>query len=390
MKRIFLFLATIAIVITSCNVKSPQELSEKFSQHQKNHNLIHASWTFRAKGAMSKDTFSIHAQLWAQRTANDTNWYGNIMAKFRNTTGFYINGEGMEYDSAHNQLVIYPKKYARYAVSGYGNEFIKYYLNPDKLNELITDPQNKAQLIDTIIDGTKMKAVKLELPDDGDLTNRSQIIFFDKNYNIKRIDTKGYMIWGWTWRSSDIDKIDFKLPQNFIEQTLEQIKKSAKIDTMKLSGDQQQDQLLQKGTLAPEIYGTNYATGDTFLLSQQKAKVYVIDFWYQTCSPCMRAIPYLVDLYNKNKDKGLLVIGVNSVDNNPRRRPYLKKFIEHKKINYPIVLTVRKVDMSYKVPGYPTIYVLDKDRNIIFYEVGFDPEEKLHAVDSVVTSLLNK
>ena len=58
------------------------------------------------------------------------------------------------------------------------------------------------------------------------------------------------------------------------------------------------------------------------------------------------------------------------------------------KITYPIIMTESKVDISYKVPGYPTVYVLDENRHIIYHGVGFNREKKLQAIDSIVKARL--
>ena len=40
----------------------------------------------------------------------------------------------------------------------------------------------------------------------------------------------------------------------------------------------------------------------------------LIDFWYRSCYPCLKAMPVLENLHQKYKDKGLLVIGINARD----------------------------------------------------------------------------
>lgn len=46
-----------------------------------------------------------------------------------------------------------------------------------------------------------------------------------------------------------------------------------------------------------------------------KGKYVLVDFWASWCGPCRRSMPELIEFYNKNKDKGLEIVGV-SFDNN--------------------------------------------------------------------------
>jgi len=54
-------------------------------------------------------------------------------------------------------------------------------------------------------------------------------------------------------------------------------------------------------------------SGKPLSLNDIKGKVVIVDFWATWCGPCVMSIPELVDLQDKYKAKGLVVIGI-SVD----------------------------------------------------------------------------
>ena len=67
---------------------------------------------------------------------------------------------------------------------------------------------------------------------------------------------------------------------------------------------------------APDIKGIagwlNTPGGAPVDLKSLRGKVVLIDFWAYSCINCQRAIPHVVDWYDKYKDAGLEVIGVHS------------------------------------------------------------------------------
>ncbi len=73
-------------------------------------------------------------------------------------------------------------------------------------------------------------------------------------------------------------------------------------------------------------------------------------------------------------DDGLKIFGLNSVDNQSRSIDDLDRFLSKRDINYDIILTQPEVDIMYKVNGYPTMYVVDKDDKIAYVEIGFSED----------------
>lgn len=90
-------------------------------------------------------------------------------------------------------------------------------------------------------------------------------------------------------------------------------------------------------------------------------------------------LPRLNPLYEKYKDRGLEIIAVEGF----RMEKLAKEFIEENQLTYRFVqdnegddAVVRKI---YKVNGFPTTFIIDRNGRVIYSHLGFEAgdEEKL-------------
>ena len=118
--------------------------------------------------------------------------------------------------------------------------------------------------------------------------------------------------------------------------------------------------------------------GNSLTLSDFKGKVIILDFWTTWCPPCRREIPDFVELYEKYKDEGLLIIGV-SLDGGDSRS--VKQFSKNYKINYPIVLGNFNITEDYGgIRAIPTTFVIDGKGNIKEKYIGYQPRATFEEV----------
>ena len=143
-------------------------------------------------------------------------------------------------------------------------------------------------------------------------------------------------------------------------------------DTIKYTERYVRPKLLDSNTFAPDWKFPVYGTNDSISLSQFKGKYVLMDYWYVSCYPCQKAIPSLIKLQEKFKNK-LVVLGMNPYDKDEK----LKEFIPKNNISYQIVKCNSQFPRSiYNVISYPTMYILNKEGKIIKTHVGFSPDEK--------------
>ncbi len=68
------------------------------------------------------------------------------------------------------------------------------------------------------------------------------------------------------------------------------------------------------GAEAPALKPLKWLKGEP-VTAFEKDKVYLIECWATWCGPCVAVIPHVNELHNKFKDKGLVVIGANVMEN---------------------------------------------------------------------------
>lgn len=87
------------------------------------------------------------------------------------------------------------------------------------------------------------------------------------------------------------------------------------------------------------------ATGDTMSIASLKNGYLVLDFWYASCEPCLRALPVANQLAEDYADKELQLIGINCFNKDIRENVVKDCLI--KILRYPYSLARRTLLMLY-------------------------------------------
>lgn len=143
---------------------------------------------------------------------------------------------------------------------------------------------------------------------------------------------------------------------------------------------------LQQCGPAPALTGVtgwlNTPGGKPLDPASVRGKVILIDFWAYSCINCQRAIPHVIDWYNRYRDSGFLVIGVHTPEYAFERVPAnVASGAADLHITYPIALdndyaTWNNFDNLY----WPAEYLIDANgqvRHTKFGEGDYDDTEKL-------------
>lgn len=115
-------------------------------------------------------------------------------------------------------------------------------------------------------------------------------------------------------------------------------------------------------------------------LDAYRGKVSVVYFWATWCAPCQLETPKLVRLYDRFKEKGVVVIGI-ALDNADKVRAFIRKM----GVDYPTVYGGTSAiqigrDLGNDVGAVPFTVILDRDGRIVETIKGDTPDGKLEAL----------
>ncbi len=135
-------------------------------------------------------------------------------------------------------------------------------------------------------------------------------------------------------------------------------------------------------TPAPAFELSDVGGGRTSLESL-KGKVIVLDFWATWCGPCIVEIPEYAQLWRKNHDRGVEIVGV-ACDSEPQD---VQDVIRAHQIPYRQLLSDGKVESLYGAEGLPTTFVIDRQGRIRKKFVG-TTTEKFDKLQQAIDELL--
>jgi len=125
------------------------------------------------------------------------------------------------------------------------------------------------------------------------------------------------------------------------------------------------------------------ADGKTVRLSDYRGKVVLLDFWATWCGPCKFEIPWFMEFERKDKEKGLVVLGVSMDDDG---WDAVKPFVHQVGINYRIVLgNAATADNYGGVEALPTTFLIDRDGKIAAVHVGLATKSEIeHGIEELL------
>jgi thiol-disulfide isomerase/thioredoxin len=128
--------------------------------------------------------------------------------------------------------------------------------------------------------------------------------------------------------------------------------------------------------------GHEAAAPEAIELSSLRGHPVVLDFWATWCGPCRATTPIVNTIAQRYKDKGLVVIGVNTSDEDGLAAEYAQKH----GVRFPMVYDARNtIAKAYNVTNLPTLVVVSKTGKIVAIRHGVTSDS---ALDEIVRRYL--
>jgi peroxiredoxin len=131
----------------------------------------------------------------------------------------------------------------------------------------------------------------------------------------------------------------------------------------------------QTGFIAPDFVLKDLE-GNEYQISNLKGNMIIINVWASWCKPCQYEMPAMQEIFDKYKDKGLILLAVNNTyqDN----LSDVIDFVSENRLTFPILLdTEGFVSNKYQVEALPSTFFIDKTGKISEIVIGGPMSETL-------------
>lgn len=141
------------------------------------------------------------------------------------------------------------------------------------------------------------------------------------------------------------------------------------------------------GTVAPDFTARD-TDGNTFRLSDHLGKqVVLLDFWSTYCEPCKAEFPHLRAMYDHDKARGLLIVGV-AMDG-PETMADVPAFVKRFDINFPVVVDgdSRIASLYNPKKSMPLSVIIDRVGRIVVVREGYNPGDERQVASDVTAAM---
>lgn len=140
---------------------------------------------------------------------------------------------------------------------------------------------------------------------------------------------------------------------------------------------------------APDFTGiTKWFNSKPLTIGDLRGKVVLVDFWTYGCVNCVNTLPHVTSLYEKYKDRGLVIVGVHTPEFPfEHSASNVQTALKRHGITYPVAQDNRSATWNaYRNQYWPAQYIVDQRGNIVYTHAG---EGAYDEIDRTIGRLLN-
>jgi thiol-disulfide isomerase/thioredoxin len=131
-----------------------------------------------------------------------------------------------------------------------------------------------------------------------------------------------------------------------------------------------------------ESYPVKDLAGKSDALERYRGHVVLVNLWASWCAPCRSETPALEQLYEADRGKGLVVLGIDQGESARAAAAFAGEMT----LRYPILLDEdQRYGRAYAAVGLPTTLVVDRSGHIVR---GIDGEMTLAQMRDVIGPVL--
>lgn len=130
---------------------------------------------------------------------------------------------------------------------------------------------------------------------------------------------------------------------------------------------------LEIGSPAPQ-FQLQSTEGEAIDLESLRGNLVLLNFWATWCAPCRTEMPLLEQTYQEHRADGLIVLGIDFDE----PIELVQSFGDEFGLTFPLLLDPGgQVQQLYRVRGYPTSVLLDREGKVAYYKIGILSEQEL-------------
>jgi thiol-disulfide isomerase/thioredoxin len=148
-------------------------------------------------------------------------------------------------------------------------------------------------------------------------------------------------------------------------------------------------QLAEAHAAAPNFVGiSKWFNSAPLSIGDLRGKVVLVDFWTYGCYNCVNTLPYVTKLYERYKDKGLVVVGIHTPEFPfERSAGNVQTALKRHGITYPVAQDNESATWNaWRNQYWPAQYIVDQHGNVVFSHAG---EGQYDEIERTVRRLLN-